>query len=180
VHTKEKCSVRLVGLESLQTKSTDIFHGVMEDHAPSALVAWVLGLLGFSMFWIVLGQPLGGLYVDFYHAASTVLARNAPTVQSFPSGTGSMLATSALLALLPMILFLLISITCITRKSRVARCIKAIRNKHQELIRELSDKGILYAELSEPQLDACRQLLNFDGALGELTLPIASILQDKE
>jgi GTPase SAR1 family protein len=162
VHTRDKCSVRLVGLESLQTQSTELFHRVMNEAAPSSLVAWLLGVLGFAMFWSVLGQPLAGLYVDFFRAAEATLTRSASTVQAFPSGTGSMLATSALLALLPMSLLLLLSLTWLTRKSRVERCISLVRSGHQKLIKGLSDEEILYAELSEPQLDACRQLLRFD------------------
>jgi hypothetical protein len=64
--------------------------------------------------------------------------------------------------LLPMSLLLLLSLTWLTRKSRVERCISLVRSGHQKLIKGLSDEEILYAELSEPQLDACRQLLRFD------------------
>lgn len=162
VHTKEKSSVRLIGLETLQSKSTEFFNEVIEITAPSRATARVLGLLGFLMFWSILGQPLWGLYLDFFHAAEEVLARRASSIQSFPADTFSMLATSTLLALLPMTLFLLLAVAWFVRESQTKKCIAQLRHKHDALIKEMTANGTLFAELSEPQLDSCRRLLAFE------------------
>ena len=164
IHTKENASVRLIGLETLQSKSTEFFNEVIESNAPSRSMAWVLGILGFAMFWSILGQPLWGLYLDFFHAGQEVLARRASSIQSFPSDTFSMLATSTLLALLPMTLLLLLAVTWFVRESQTKRCIAQLRQRHAAQIKEMTANGTLFAELTEPQLDSCRQLLAFDAS----------------
>ena len=164
IHTKEKSTVRLIGLEILQSKSTGFFNDVIETTAPARSTAWVLGLLGFLMFWSILGQPLWGLYLDFFHAGEEVLARRASSIQSFPSDTFSMLATSTLLALLPMTLFLLLTVTWFVRESQIKKCIVQLTQKHEKLIEEMTGNRTLFAELSEPQLDSCRRLLAFESS----------------
>ncbi len=156
----EKCSVRLAGLESLQAASTGVFQRVIDRAAPSRAVARSFGLLGCGIFWIILGQPLYGLYLDFYAAAQQVLDRQATSLAAFPAGTFSMLATSTLLALLPMCVILLMLVAWITRDKRVAACVADLQAEHRKEIRELENKKLLRAELSEIRIDACRRLLD--------------------
>lgn len=159
-----KCTVRLHGLEALQDGSTQIFQRVVDDATPSVFKAWLFGLLGFGVFWGILGQPLYGLYQDFYLAAAKVLVRAEATVEAFPGGTSSVLLTSTLLALVPMGLLLLFTVAWIARGSRVKACVEALRNEHRSAIAALSASGVVRAELSEPRLDACRRLLWIDGS----------------
>jgi len=158
--TAEKCSVRLAGLETLQAASTGIFQRVIDRTAPSRLVAGLFGLLGCAIFWSILGQPLYGLYLDFYDAAQQVLARRATSLAAFPAGTFSMLATSTLLALLPMGLLLLCFVAWMTKDKRVATCVADLQAEHRKEIRQLENKKLLRAELSEIRIDACRRLLD--------------------
>lgn len=160
--TAEKCSVRLAGLETLQAASTGVFQRVIDRAAPSRAVARCFGLLGCGIFWIILGQPLYGLYLDFYAAAQQVLDREATSLAAFPAGTFSMLATSTLLALLPMGVLLLILVAWITRDKRVTTCVADLQAEHRKEIRDLEKKKSLRAELSEIRIDACRRLLDAD------------------
>lgn len=154
-----KCTIHLYGLEALQAASSGIFQRVVGTATPTALAAWICGLLGFCVFWGILGQPLYGLYQDFYTAAGKVLAREETAIEAFPGGTSSVLLTSTLLALVPMGLFLLFTVAWIARGSRVVACIETLRNEHRNEIATLTGSGVVRAELSEPRLDACRRLL---------------------
>lgn len=160
--TAEKCSVRLAGLETLQAASTGIFQRVIDRAAPSRAVARSFGLLGCGIFWFILGHPLYGLYLDFYAAAQQVLDRTSTSLAAFPAGTFSMLATSTLLALLPMGLLLLLFVAWITRKKFVDACVADLQVEHRKEIRDLENKKLLRAELSEIRIDACRRLLDAD------------------
>ena len=155
----EKYTVHLVGLESLQAVSTEIFKKQIEEHSPNHCAARCLGVAGFVVFWLIFGQPLWGLYHDFFSAASEVLASKATALAAFPANTFSMLATSALLAFLPMAFLLLITFAVVARRKQVDRCIEALRSAHNKKIEELAVKKQLRVELSEPRIDACRRLL---------------------
>jgi hypothetical protein len=164
--TAEKCSVRLAGLETLQAASTGVFQRVIDRAAPSRLVTRFFGLLGCGIFWAILGQPIYGLYLDFYAAAHQVLTRHANSLAAFPAGTFSMLATSTLLALLPMGLLLLLCVAWITRKKNVDACVTDLQAEHRKEILDLENKKLLRAEISEIRIDACRRLLDADAKHG--------------
>lgn len=153
-------SIRFIGIDALQEQSTAIFGRCIDSHGPSRLTAWAAGFLGFGGFWLILSQPLYGLYVDFYEAAQTVIAREATSLAAFPAGTFSMLATSTLLALLPMGLLLLLVLAWLTRDGKVKKCVEDIKNDHSAEITKLKNTEELRVELHEPRLDACRQLLS--------------------
>lgn len=149
----------LRGLDTLQTRSAELFQEVTEKFAPGTVTAWLLGFIGFSIFWSVFGWPVYGLYQDFVIAASEVLTRQKTTLDAFPAGTLSMLLTSAVLALLPMGLFLLCMLALFTRRKHAVACARALRAAHESELQRLTDTGQLEVEISEPQIDACRVLL---------------------
>jgi hypothetical protein len=152
-------SVNLRGLEALQTKSTSLFHQVIEKHAPGTFAAWLIAFLGFAIFWSVFAWPVYGLYQDFWLAALEVFERRTPALEAFPAGTLSMLLTSAALALLPMSLFLLCALALLTRKRRASRCASELKQMHKDEVRRMTETGQLELELAEPKIDACRILL---------------------
>jgi hypothetical protein len=152
-------TANLRGIEALQARSTELFQEVTETFAPSTITAWLLGFTGFAIFWSVFGWPVYGLYQDFVVAASEVLSRQKTSLAAFPAGTLSMLLTSAVLAVLPMGVFLLSILTLLTRSKYAAACARALRTAHEMELQRLTDSGQLEVEISEPQIDACRVLL---------------------
>jgi hypothetical protein len=170
--------VELRGQEILQFESKRLFRELFnkdDKPAPSesqteirTVGVWTargLGLAGFGLFWAIMGMPFYGLYRDFFGAARLVLLERAATLGNFPEGTASMLCTSLLLALLPMCIFLLLSVAWITRRHCVDIAVTQIRERHRCLLAKLTaengvqGRGILTVEFSEPRLDACRCLL---------------------
>jgi hypothetical protein len=151
-------TANLCGIETLQARSAELFQEVTENFAPGAGAAWGLGLIGFALFWGVFGWPVYGLYQDFLVAVGKVLAHEK-AIDAFPAGTLSMLLTSAVLAILPMGLFLLCMLALLTRRTSVAACARALRAAHAAELQRLTDIGLLEVELAEPQIDACRVLL---------------------
>ena len=155
----------LRGLDTLQTRSAELFHSVTEKFAPGAAAAWLLGLLGFAVFWIVFGWPIYALYHDYWLATQEVALGAKDTLHLFPSGAVSMLVTSAMLALIPMALLLLFAVAFFTRRSRARTCANALRASHEAELQRLTDHGQVEVEISEPKIDACRSLLR----LGRIT-----------
>ncbi|MFV0337282.1 MAG: hypothetical protein ACK5LK_03445 [Chthoniobacterales bacterium] len=154
------CKIRLRGLEILQSRSTAFFQEITQKFAPNGLFAWTYGCVGFLLFWGIFAWPIYGLYRDFANAALGVSLHNQLTLSTFPSGAFSVLLTTALLALVPMGFFLLLTLALATRKSKVNACIHELRSTHEEELDRLTISHQLEVEFSEPLVDACRQLLS--------------------
>ena len=158
-HTAVTSTAQLAGLETLQARSSEIFHDILEKRGPSRAAAVLLGFLGFAVFWGVFGWPMSGLYHDFALAAANVVAPHETAVRMFPHDVFSMLATSLLLAVLPMGLLLLVSVAMLTRRSRVDACAAELRATHEAELDRLTRAGLLTVEVSEPRIDACLSIL---------------------
>lgn len=154
----------LRGIDALQSKSTALLQDLTEKFAPGALSATVLGFVGFTLFWVVFGWPVLGIYQDFLVAAGEVLAGKKSAWALFPAGTGSMLFTSAVLAGLPMGLFLLGVLAYFTRSKTARECSQELRTAHAEKLNRLIGAGTIDVEITEPRIDACRVLLGIGGA----------------
>ena len=76
-------TANLRGLETLQARSTELFHVTIEKFAPSRTLAWLLGIVGFAIFWSFFGWPVYGLYQDFRVAAVEVVSRQKTACKPF-------------------------------------------------------------------------------------------------
>jgi hypothetical protein len=164
-HTAVTSVATLTGLDALQSRSAEIFHETIEKFAPARGTAAIIGFIGFALFWGIFGWPIVRLYEDFGAAAHDVWAAGMGAGASdilqraFPSGAWAMLATTLLLAMLPMGLLLLAAVGVLTRGGRVRRCVRALRERHEHELAELTRAGLLSVEVSEPRIDACISLL---------------------
>jgi hypothetical protein len=158
-HTAVTSVATLTGLEALQSRSAEIFHETLENFAPSRAAAACIGFVGFVIFWGIFGWPIARLYEDFGAAARDVWFGGEILRRAFPAGAWAMLATTWLLAMLPLGLLLLGAIALLTRGGRVARCVRALRERHEHELVELTRAGLLSVEVSEPRIDACISLL---------------------
>jgi hypothetical protein len=158
-HTAVTSVATLTGLDALQSRSAEIFHETLEKFAPARATAATIGLIGFAVFWGIFGWPIVRLYEDFGAAAHDVWWSIEGLQRAFPSGAWAMLATTLLLAMLPMGLLLLAAVALLTRGGRVQRCVRALRARHEQELAELTRAGLLSVQVIEPRIDACISLL---------------------
>ncbi|MFZ2960979.1 MAG: hypothetical protein WA705_29215 [Candidatus Ozemobacteraceae bacterium] len=157
--TSVSSTANLRGLETFQASSAKLFQEITEKYAPGSFTAWFLGFVGVAIFWGIFGCPIYGLYQDFFVAATDVFARQRTALAAFPTETFSMLLTSAVLATLPMVLFLLCTLAFFTRRKNACACIQELRAAHEAELQRLTDSGQIEVEISEPRIDACCTLL---------------------
>ena len=160
-HTATTSTANLTGLETLQTRSAEIFHEVIGHFAPGRMAAAFVALLGFALFWGVFGWPVYALYEEYARAAQQMSLGVRTLVHEFPEGVFSVLATSVLLALMPMCVFLLCCIAWFARRGKVRACVRELRAAHSAELERLQRGGLLSVEVSEPRIDTCLQLLTF-------------------
>jgi len=126
----ENPEVLVNGVESAQAVSTGIFRDVVEDAAPGPRFSLYSALLGTAVFWGIFIWPLVAIYRRFFDAVVLLLAgREADAMRIFPEGIGSMLATTAFLALLPMVLCLLACGAWIMRRPLAEQAVEDLKEK---------------------------------------------------
>lgn len=164
--TGTRATFEVRGLNELQRRSTAIFQHIIHGDgrsfagfAPTRRAAFAAAFCGCLVFWTVFGWPLAALYEKLALAAQAVIERRGDALTLFPQHAGSMLFTSAFLALLPTFLLLLVVLARFIRESRVNAALAKLRHDHEALCEELIGKGIVRVEVSEPRLDACLALL---------------------
>ncbi len=153
----ESMNVSVTGLSALQSSSSDLFQKTIERSAPSRAVAWMLGLFGCAIFWGIFGWPIFELYYEY--ALATLATAELSNTSVFPEPSLSMLVTSLMLALLPMGLLLLFSLSFLVRRGQCRKCVDEIRSGHELIVSNLTDAGLLAIRVDNPEIRACLQLL---------------------
>ncbi|MCP5528494.1 MAG: GTPase domain-containing protein [Verrucomicrobiales bacterium] len=152
--------VQVDGVAALQERSAAAFAEVLEAHASARFTAGLGALTGTAVFWGVFGWPLYALYLEYARAAGGAWEGAGDAFQRFPAGTFTVLGTAALLALLPMGLLLLAFVSWLTRRARLRRCARDLREAHAALFRELTAHRTLAFRVTDEKLAACRFLLD--------------------
>jgi len=120
------------GAESAQETSSNIFSEVMAAASPSRRFSIGFAAAGTLLFWGIFSWPLLAVYERFFHAVAALLrGQSENPVPAFPEGIGSMIATSAFLALLPAGLLLLACVTLVTRKSKTDEALAELEARHR-------------------------------------------------
>jgi hypothetical protein len=179
--------IDLTGIEELQHKSTRIFEDKIQAQMLPSYMVQAVALIGFFIFWFFFSSPIAALYQQYWYAsqdlpseastleavpaliqaywyASQDLPSEAATIEKlwerFPAPSASMLITSLLLSLLPMMAFCMVFLTVFLRRKRIERCVAEIYESHTEEIERMKEKGILRLEFKNPVLEQARFLLS--------------------
>lgn len=159
----EDLEVELEGLDLLQSRSSALFQRVLGEHSPHRGATLITGLVGTLVFWSLFIWPCLSLYQDYFQAIHGFVS-DSPTRAEFPTESFAMLGTSFLLALLPMLLWLLVVLSWVASRSRAKDCLTGLREGHKVLIDELSEQQRLRARLRHPHLQACLRLFPREAA----------------
>ena len=160
----EGLEIEFEGLEILQTRSSELFQEVLETRSPGRVSTWITGLLGMGIFWGIFIWPFIALYTDYYHAVDAfvrervVRERAAPEV--FPSDSLSMVGTSFLLAIFPMLFWLLLVLGWAASTNRALGSLQSLRQGHQKIIEDLKAHHLLRIRARHPHLQACLRLFS--------------------
>jgi hypothetical protein len=153
----ESMSVSVTGISALQSASSDLFQQSIERTAPGRIAAWMLGITGCAIFWGIFGWPVFQLYYEY--ALATRSTAKLSLTSGFPEPSISMLLTCLVLALLPMGLVLLISLSVLVGNNRCRKCVEEIRRGHERIVSDLTEAGLLAIRVDNQQIRACLQLL---------------------
>lgn len=154
-------SVRLNGLAELQQASTQWFDEALSECKAKAFILHFCALVGTIVFWVFMAGPLGSIYREYFKAAHGALGTEASIWSAFPVPSGSMIFTSLLLSLLPMLVAALVCVAWAVTPGRAKRCAALIRKKHEDGIKKRREDGTLRIEIGDSAMEAARFLINF-------------------
>ncbi len=156
---REELQVEFEGLDLLQSRSTRLFQKVLDRQAPGHLATGLTGGLGVALFWSLFVWPCLALYRDYFDAIGVFLGDSASRA-AFPTESFATLGTAFLLALFPMLLWLLLVLSWVASQSRAVDCLDQLRQGHRVIVDELNDQHLLQARLHHPPLHACLRLFS--------------------
>jgi hypothetical protein len=150
----------LRGVEELQSRSKALFESTVRLHRTSRWLLACVGLIGTLIFWGMLFGPFLLIYREYFEACWKSLTNEAITSEQFPHPKPSMLFTSVILSIIPMLLYTMIALSLFIRRSKIERLARGLVDQNRRLVGELQEKNILRLELDDPALENASFLLS--------------------
>jgi hypothetical protein len=171
-HVASSPGVKLTGIEQLQSRSQDIFENTLAENAFASLPLQVVGLGGTALFWSMLSGPIVSVYRQYFQASYHALTDTVAHVDGFPHPPASMLFTSLLLSVLPLLIYCMLVLTVYLRRSLVERVSALIQQRHHQAIEELKSSGALKLHFENQLLDQAQFLIRLDDQLKQPANPL--------
>jgi hypothetical protein len=158
--TKDR-KIRFTGLESVTERSREIFDTVIKKHSPGRELTWIWGGIGTAIFWGLGASPAYAVYREFMEAWTGMFAKQAVRWQAFPTPSRSMICSTLLIMLLPVILCALITIAKSAPSEKISSAVEDTKRSHEKLLDELTQQKEVRLISSDPVREAVRVLLDF-------------------
>ena len=153
-------SMALSGIEELQLRSREIFEQAIRQHSIRSWFAQLLGILGVVLFWGFMAGPIVSIYHQYFSASYVALVDGQVHPEGFPHPKPSLILTSIILSLLPLVIYAMIVLTLALSNRKVRRAAAEIESAHAGAIRELRDKRIIQLQFEDSLLQQAEYLLN--------------------
>ncbi len=157
-------AMNLSGIEELQNRSRAIFDSAIERHATRNWKVQLLGAIGCLIFWGFFAGPIVAIYRQYITASIEALSATSVNADHFPHPSPSLLLTSIILSLLPLLVYCMVVITVSLTKRRIRRVATEIQREHETAIQQLKDTGVIQLEFEDRLLAQAEFLLNLDRA----------------
>jgi hypothetical protein len=156
-------SVRLAGIDELQLQSQALFNEVTDRKKLPRGVLALTALAGVTMFWILLSGPIFSVYRQYLNASlNTFFDVASHSVDEFPHPSPSLLLTSVILSFLPMLIYAMIVMTFLLRRSKILQISKLIQADQRRLVDRLQDEHVLRLDFQDASLQHAHFLLALD------------------
>jgi len=153
--------VNVEGLDRMIDESFSRMQATVEAFRPPPGIIACWGFVATAAFWGLLAGPLVAIYRHFLSSWSQVFVDAEATWERFPTPSGAMLFTSLLLVALPVFFLALAALSFAARKKQVDRCVQAIRNSHEQLLKQVIGERRIWIANKDPLRDAASLLLAF-------------------
>ena len=153
-------SVRLSGIEELQNRSRAIFETAIAAHATPWWVAQGLAVVGMFIFWALMAGPIVAIYQQYLAASYQTLMGNGVATDGFPHPPPSLIFTSVILSVLPLLIYAMCVFTLVLSTRKVRRVASEIQREHDLAIGQLQTARIIQLQFEDRLLQQAEYLLN--------------------
>ena len=153
-------SMTLSGIEELQLRSREIFEQAIAQHAVRNWLVQLLGLAGAVLFWSFMAGPIVAIYHQYFSASYASLVAGDVHPDGFPHPQPSLIITSVILSVLPLVIYAMVVLTLTLSPRKVRRVSAEIQSSHAAAIKELRDNRIIQLEFEDRLLQQAEYLLN--------------------
>lgn len=152
-------SMRLLGVEELQSRSQKIFEGAIERHATASWRTQLFALVGVLIFWSLMAAPIVILYREYFAATLSVWTGKEAHLHDFPSPHPGLFLTSLLLSLLPLMIYCMVVLTLTLSRKRMQKIARQVADEHENAILELQEAHIIRIYFEDELFDQAEYLL---------------------
>jgi hypothetical protein len=153
-------SVRLSGMEEMQSRSQRIFDSFIDEHATPSWLVHALAMLGTLLFWSFMAGPIVLIYREYLRGSYSVFSGQAEFhFEDFPHPSPSLILTSLVLSLLPLLIYCMFVLTFALSRKKVGRVAQQIMAGHEQAMNELQEQQVIRLEFQDPLLKQAEILL---------------------
>lgn len=152
-------TMRLLGIDELQSRSQRIFEQAIERHATATWIAQLFAFLGVVLFWSLMAAPIVILYREYFAATFSVWSGKEAKLHDFPSPHPGLFLTSLLLSLLPLMIYCMVILTINLSRKRMRKIARQVADQHEQAIVELQNSQIIRVQFEDELLEQTEFLL---------------------
>ncbi|MCC6508032.1 MAG: hypothetical protein IT423_02925 [Pirellulaceae bacterium] len=153
-------AMHLSGIEELQDRSRKIFEQAVAAHATRSWVAQTLAIIGMLLFWGFMAGPIVAIYHQYFSASYASLVEGALHPEGFPHPHPSLIITSVVLSLLPLVIYAMIVLTLTLSNRKIRQVSTEIQLAHTQAIEQLRKLRVIQLEFEDRLLQQAEFLLN--------------------
>jgi len=146
-------TIRLSGIEELQSRSRTVFEWGVDRNKNSWLTLQAFGLVGTLIFWMLMSGPIVAIYREYLSASYETLLGDNTSVNRFPHASPSLLFTSVIISILPLMIYSMIVLSWNQRGSKINRIAEATYAEELKLVEELQDTGVISLHYDDALLE---------------------------
>jgi hypothetical protein len=151
--------IRLSGVEELQSRASSVFEWTVDRHQMSSMQLQFLGLVGTLLFWSLMAGPIVWIYRK-YLVASYLSLTQGGVEDLYPHQIPTLLMTSAVLSVLPLMIYAMLVLSLCLRRSKVHRISEMAYSEELKLVDELKRTGVVSLHYDDPLLEHAEFLIN--------------------
>ena len=159
---QQQVTVRIVGLDEFQERCRHL----LEQNFTTSLSRWyspmLFALLATLAFLIFFSGPIVVIYRQYIETLWRVFQGEYVQWNDFPRPDFSMILTSFVLSVIPVVIIAILALTWFTRFRLVEGLTRTLRQQLDTLTEQWQKQAMLRLELHDPQWQAVQRLLHLD------------------
>jgi hypothetical protein len=167
--TSQQVTVRIAGLDEFQERCRHLLEQSFATHLTRRHSPWLFALLATLAFLIFFSGPIVVIYRQYIETLWRVFHGESVQWIDFPRPDFSMILTSFILSVIPVVIIAMMALSWFTRRRLVERLTRTLRQQLDALTEQWQQQAMLRLELQDPQWQAVQWLLHLDegSAAGE-------------